>query len=213
MLAGVPKQKFKAAAYLFAMEPLNEGFQDASKVQYVLKGSDYMKLGFQYSGKMEVLRQLLSTVYLQNTIRVQGGAYGGFVIMNNTGFLAFASYRDPNLKKTVENYLGAGRFLSDLALEERDLRRLIIGTISDWDRPLNPSQKGYTAVQRYLMGDTLVMLQKERDEILATTVKDLKGFAKMVNEVMAQNVLCVVGNEKKIADEKELFKKILPLRQ
>ena len=213
MLAALPRHEFKAAEYRFAKEPLNEGFQDASKVQYVLKGSDYKKLGFQYSGKMEVLRQLLSTVYLQNTIRVQGGAYGGFVIMNNTGFLAFASYRDPNLKKTVENYLGASRFLSDLTLEERDLRRLIIGTISVWDRPLNPSQKGYAAVQQTLRGDTLAMLQKERDEILGTTVEDLKGFAKMVEKVMAQNVLCVVGNEKKIEDQKDLFKKILPLKK
>ena len=213
MLADLPKSECKAVAYRFAKEPLNEGFQDASKVQYVLKGSDYKKLGFQYSGKMNVLNQLLSTVYLQNTIRVQGGAYGGFAIMDDTGLLAFASYRDPNLKKTIENYLGASRFLSDLTLEERDLRRLIIGTISDWDRPLNPSQKGFVAVRRYLRGDTLAMLQKERDEILGTTVEDLKGFAKMVEQVMAQNILCVVGNEKKIAEDKDLFKKILPLRQ
>jgi Zn-dependent M16 (insulinase) family peptidase len=213
MLAKLPKNEFKAAEYRFAKEPLNEGFQDASKVQYVLKGGDYKKLGFTYNGEMNVLSQLLSTVYLQNTIRVQGGAYGGFAIMDDSGLLAFASYRDPNLKKTVENYIGAGRFLVDLKLEERDLRRLIIGTISDWDRPLNPDQKGYAAVQRFLKGDTLAMLQKERDEILGTTVDDLKGFAGMVERVMAQNVLCVVGNEKKIADEKELFKKILPLRQ
>ena len=213
MLAELPQSEFKAVAYRFAKEPLNEGFQDASKVQYVLKGSDYKKLGFQYSGKMNVLGQLLSTVYLQNTIRVQGGAYGGFAIMDDTGLLAFASYRDPNLKKTIENYLGASRFLAELTLEERDLRRLIIGTISDWDRPLNPGQKGYVAVRRHLTGDTTAMLQKERDEILGTTVADLKGFAKMVEKVMAQDTLCVVGNEKKIADEKELFKKILPLRQ
>ena len=213
MLAGLQKDEFKAVAYRFAKVPLNEGFQDASKVQYVMKGSDYKKLGFHYSGKMEVLSQLLSTVYLQNTIRVQGGAYGGFAIMDDTGLLAFASYRDPNLKKTIENYLGASRFLSGLTLEERDLRRLIIGTISDRDRPINPGQKGFVAVQRYLRGDTLAMLQKERDEILGTTVGDLKGFAKMVEEVMAQNYLCVVGNEKKIEDQKDLFKKILPLRQ
>jgi Zn-dependent M16 (insulinase) family peptidase len=213
MLAKLPKNEFQAAEYRFAKEPLNEGFQDASKVQYVLKGGDYKKLGFTYNGEMNVLSQLLSTVYLQNTIRVQGGAYGGFAIMDDSGLLAFASYRDPNLKKTVENYLGAGRFLADLKLEERDLRRLIIGTISDWDRPLNPDQKGYAAVQRVLKGDTLAMLQKERDEILGTTVEDLKGFAKMVEQVMAQNILCVVGSEKKIAEDKEMFKKVLPLRQ
>ncbi len=213
MLAELPKSEFKPVAYRFAKEPLNEGFQDASKVQYVVKGSNYRKLGFQYNGKMNVLNQLLSTVYLQNTIRVQGGAYGGFVIMDDCGLLSFASYRDPNLKKTVENYLGASAFLSNLAIEERDLRRLIIGTISDWDRPLNPNQKGFAAVRNYLRGDTLAMLQKERDEILGTTLEDLKGFAAMVEKVMAQDVLCVVGNEKKIEEDKALFKKILPLRQ
>ncbi|MDD8013554.1 MAG: insulinase family protein [Acidobacteriota bacterium] len=213
MLASLPQNEFKPATYRFAKEPLNEGFQDASKVQYVLKGADYKKLGFQYSGKMNVLEQLLSTVYLQNTIRVQGGAYGGFSTITNTGFIAFASYRDPNLRKTVENYLGATRFLKELQLEERDLRRLIIGTISDWDRPLNPSQKGRIAVTRHLAGVTLAMLQKERDEILATTLDDLRGFAPLVEKVMAQEALCVVGNEKKIAEDKDLFKKILPLRQ
>lgn len=213
MLAALPQAELKPAPYRFAKEALNEGFQDASKVQYVLKGADYQKLGFPYNGKMNVLNQLLSTVYLQNAIRVQGGAYGGFAMLDDSGFLAFASYRDPNLKKTVENYLGAVAFLKNLQLEERDLRRLIIGTISDWDRPLNPSQKGTVAVRRYLRGDTLAMLQKERDEILSTTLEDLKGFAPLVEKVLAQEFLCVVGNEKKIADQKELFKKILPLRQ
>lgn len=212
MLAALPAGDFRPVAYSFARQPLNEGFQDASKVQYVLKGNDYKKLGFSYSGKLDVLGQLLSTVYLQNTIRVQGGAYGGFSIIDDAGLLAFASYRDPNLEKTIENYLGADEFLAALNLEERDLRRLIIGTISDRDRPLNPSQKGYTAVRRLLRGDTLEQLQKERDEVLSTTLEDLKGFAEMVRKVMETETLCVVGNEKKIAEQKDLFKKILPLR-
>lgn len=213
MLESLPKAEFVPANYSFSKEPLNEGFQDASKVQYVVKGYDYKKLGYQYSGKMEVLNQLLSRVYLQNTIRVQGGAYGGYVMMNNGGFLVFVSYRDPNLRKTVENYKGAGRFLSELTLDERELRRLIIGTISDWDRPLDPSQKGSVAVWRYFRGDTLETLQKERDEILSTSVEELKGYAKMVDDLMAQDCICVVGNEKKIEEDKDLFKKILPLRQ
>lgn len=213
MLAAIPREEVKTVGYTFPKVALNEGFQDASKVQYVLKGSNYKKLGYQYSGKMEVLSQLLSTVYLQNTIRVQGGAYGGFAVMDDSGLLTFASYRDPNLRKTVENYQGAGKFLSDLKLEERDLRRLIIGTISNRDFPLNPNQKGYMAVRRFLRGDTLEKLQRERDEILSTTLEDLQGFAKMVQDVMDQNILCVVGNEKKIEEDKDLFKKILPLRQ
>jgi Zn-dependent M16 (insulinase) family peptidase len=213
MLAALPKEDFKSVSYAFPKIPLNEGFQDASKVQYVMKGGNYQKLGHRYSGKMDVLSQLLSTVYLQNTIRVQGGAYGGFAVMDDSGMLAFASYRDPNLRKTVENYRGAGQFLTDLKLDERDLRRLIIGTISNRDYPLNPNQKGYVAVRRFLRGDTLEKLQQERDEILSTSLEDLKAYAKMVRDVMDQDIICVVGNEKKIAEDKDLFKKILPLRQ
>ena len=212
MLDALPDADFTPVVYSFAKEPLNEGFEDASKVQYVLKGYDYKKLGYTYSGKMDVLSQLLSTVYLQNTVRVQGGAYGGFSIMDDAGLLAFASYRDPNLGKTVENYRGAPRFLSELKLDERELRRLIIGTISNMDQPMNPSTKGRIAVNRFMRGDTLEKLQKERDEVLSTTLEDLKGYAKMVEDVMAQDVLCVVGNEKKIEEEKSLFKKVLPLK-
>lgn len=212
LLRSLPNTEVKPVAYTFAKEALNEGFQDASKVQYVLKGSDYKKLGYSYSGKMEVLSQLLSTVYLQNTVRVQGGAYGGFAVMDNAGFLGFASYRDPNLKKTVENYQGAGRFLADLKLDERELRRLIIGTISKRDYPLDPERKGDVAVRRFLRGEQHAKLQTERDEILSTSLEDLKGFAKMVQDVMNQNAICVVGNEKKIEDDKSLFKTVLALK-
>ena len=213
LLAAFPQSELKAVEYKFAKEPLNEGFQDASKVQYVLKGGDYRKLGAQYSGKMEVLSQLLSRVYLQNTVRVQGGAYGGFTMLDDSGMMCFASYRDPNLKETVQNYLGAEGFLSTLTLEERELRRLIIGTISDWDQPLDPNQKGQVAVNRSLRGLSQEELQKNRDEILSTSVEDLRAFSSLVKEIMGQGYLCVVGNEKKIEEQKELFKKILSLRQ
>lgn len=213
LLAAFPQSEWKAVEYKFVKEPLNEGFQDASKVQYVLKGGDYHRLGVQYSGKMEVLSQLLSRVYLQNTVRVQGGAYGGFTMLDDSGMLCFASYRDPNLKETVQNYLGAEGFLSALTLEERELRRLIIGTISDWDQPLDPNQKGQVAVHRSLRGLSQEELQKNRDEILSTSVEDLRAFSSLVKEIMGQGYLCVVGNEKKIEEQKELFKKILSLRQ
>jgi len=67
--------------------------------------------------------------------------------------------------------------------------------------------------RRFKLKKTFFADKKISDESLGTTVEDLKGFARMVETLMAQNALCVVGNEKKIADEKELFKKILPLRQ
>ena len=62
----------------FKLENKNEGLLAASKVQYVIKGYDFKKLGYEWNGKMRVLSQILSSDYLQNQIRVIGGAYGGF---------------------------------------------------------------------------------------------------------------------------------------
>ena len=51
-----------------------------------------------------VLARLLSSGDLYRRIRVQGGAYGGFAVMDDSGLLAFASYRDPNLLGTLQTY-------------------------------------------------------------------------------------------------------------
>ena len=88
----------------FDFEVKNEGLKSASKVQYVVKGYNFKKLGYEYSGKMKVLNQILSTDWLQTQVRVVGGAYGGFSGISPTGNVYFASYRDPNLKETFENY-------------------------------------------------------------------------------------------------------------
>jgi len=36
------------------------------------------------------------------------------------------------------------------------------------------------------------------DEILSTTREDIREMAKMVADIMAQNTICVFGNEKKL---------------
>lgn len=210
---GFPDAEFVPADYRFEKIARNEGFMDASKVQYVLKGYDYKKLGVEYNGKMAVLRHVLEGVYLQKQIRVIGGAYGGIARIDRNGMFAFASYRDPNLRETVDNYLGAADFLRNFKPAEPEMRRLIIGTISGRDRPLTPNSKGRTAVQRYLSGITIDRLQQERMDILNTTPEDIQGFADLVNRIMSTEYLCVVGNEKKIEEQKDLFKTVEKLRE
>ena len=90
--------------WAFDFDKKNEGLKTASKVQYVVKGYNFKKLGYEYDGKLKVLNQILSRDWLQNQVRVIGGAYGGFCGFSNSGNVYFASYRDPNLKETIENY-------------------------------------------------------------------------------------------------------------
>lgn len=125
----------------FDFKKKNEGLKTASKVQYVVKGYDLKKLGYEYNGKMRVLNQVLSTDWLQKQVRVIGGAYGGFAGISSSGNVYFASYRDPNLSETLDNYNNTPEYLDKFDADSKEMTRFIIGTISRMDGPMTASQK------------------------------------------------------------------------
>src|SRR5690606_34390823 len=90
------RDKIQPQEYFFKEERLNEGILSSANVQYVSKGYNFRKLGYDYSGSLQVLSTILSREYLHNTIRAQGGAYGAGISIDRTGHLITYSYRDPN---------------------------------------------------------------------------------------------------------------------
>lgn len=187
----------------------NEGLLTPGNVQYVAKGFNYKRLGYNYSGKMQVLKTIISLDYLWNRVRVQGGAYGGFAYVNRDGNVAFASYRDPNLVDTLKVYNEVSAFIKNFSADKKEMTKYIIGTIGDLDTPLSPSMKGDRAIEQYLGKISDDEIQNERDEILSTTDEDIRKFAQLFADVMKQNYICVLGNELKIKDNKEIFNKLV----
>ncbi|MDR3233398.1 MAG: insulinase family protein [Planctomycetaceae bacterium] len=185
---------------------LNEAVVIPSRVQYVVKSADYRKAGFAYSGKMLVLTNILRTGYLWNNVRVQGGAYGGGFSADRSGVFSLWSYRDPHLKRTVDLYEGIADYLEKLELSDEELTKAVIATIGSLDKPLTPSEKGGRTAGMLFAGLTQDDIQRERDEVLATTVEDLRKFAVMFREGMKQNNICVFGNEEKLKEDSSLFK-------
>jgi Zn-dependent M16 (insulinase) family peptidase len=185
-----------------------EGVITASNVQFVAKGFNFAKLGYKYSGKMRVMQNILDSEYLYTRVRLQGGAYGCYMEMNKDGNLAFSSFRDPNLTQTVNTYNEAYKFLESVDFTEKDMENFIIGTVGKVYRPLTPDKKGEKAVENYICNIAYEDIQKERDELLSTTVEDMKSYANMVKIGMEQNYCCVVGNEGKIKENKDMFDKI-----
>ena len=188
---------------------LNEGMLSSSKVQYVLQGYDFKKLGYKWNGKMRVMNQILFRDYLYNKVRVIGGAYGGISMISPTGNFIFASYRDPNLEKTFENYNGAVEFIKNFNVDENEMKRFIIGTIARMDTPLTPKQEGERAFKYLIEKIDENDLQTERDEILSTNQEDIRGFAKMIEEMLSQKHFCVYGNEDKVNENKNLFDSVI----
>ncbi|MBQ9910843.1 MAG: insulinase family protein [Lachnospiraceae bacterium] len=190
----------------YVMEKLNEGFTTASQVQYNACGGNYRKEGFCYSGALLVFRTLMSSEYLWQNLRVKGGAYGCSALVRSNGELAFTSYRDPNLKDSYGIYERIPEYLQTLELDERDMSKYIIGTVSDLDAPLNPSAKGARSFAMYLTGRTDEDVQKERDEVLSCTTEALRSLAPLIEAVLSQEARCTVGSQQKLEEAKELFK-------
>jgi Zn-dependent M16 (insulinase) family peptidase len=178
-------------------------------VQYVAKGYNFARLGYSYKGSMEVMKTIASYDYLWNRVRVQVGAYGAFVRADRAGNFCFVSYRDPNIKNTIDVYEGAGEFFKNFEADQREMTKYIIGTISKLDQRLTPSMKGQTADEYYFRKITFGDLQKERDEVLRTGNEDVRAFAKMLSELMNQKYSCVLGNESKIKENGDMFNKLV----
>ncbi|NLB42536.1 MAG: hypothetical protein GX815_09815, partial [Clostridiales bacterium] len=69
--------------------------------------------------------------------------------------------------------------------------------------------KGERSELYYFTGLTQESIQKERDEILATTAKDIKGLSGMTADVLKNDYLCVVGGQGKIKQNEDLFKNMV----
>lgn len=211
--AMIPAGNQEFAEWNLVPEKKNEGFMTTSKVQYVLKGANYKELGYNWSGKISVLSQILSTDWLQNQIRVIGGAYGGFSSFGPSGNMYFGSYRDPNLVESLDNYDATPDYLESFEADEKAMTRYIIGTIASLDNPETPATKANTALNRYYNGISREFVQSQRDDILSTTAEDIRGMKDMVKELMDQNIYCVYGNKEKIEQDSDIFISILnPLK-
>ena len=124
---------------------------------------------------------------------------------NRIGEGYFVSYRDPNLKRTIDVYEGVGDYLENFTVSDRDMTKYIIGTISNIDQPMTPATKGERSMNLYMNKVSAEMIKKERAQILDAAQEDIRALAKVAKAVLAADQLCVIGGEEKIEEDKELF--------
>jgi len=203
------QEKLPDAKYDFDLNKNNEGLLSSSDVQYVAKGYNFIKQGYSYSGKMLVLKTIASLDYLWNRVRVQGGAYGGFANIARSGNIVLVSYRDPNVQETLKAYDGICDYIGTFEASEREMTKYIIGTISELDSPLTPSMKGERATAYYIRGITEEQRQTERDEVLSTKSEDIKSFKSLLDDIIKENCFCVLGNENKLKENKDIFESLV----
>ena len=122
-----------------------------------------------------------------------------------------SSYRDPNIRKTLETYKGLPNYVAQMELSDSELLKYIIGTISPMEQPKSAFSKGLTAFNRLKTGVTREELVHLKEEILAVDSNALQMLNKGLNSVLEESSVVVIGNKGQIEIEKDLFDKVYEL--
>lgn len=200
----LPCNSLSYNSYTFTTDIKNEAILIPSDVQYVAKGYNFKKLGHEYKGSIEVLEHVLRYGYLWNNIRVKGGAYGALINFTPLGNFMLCSYRDPNVKETIDVYKEMPEFVKNMDISTKELEKAIIGTMSNKQLPLSSKAVGKYAINCTLTGKSQEDRQQIINDILSTSLEDLRGFSNLIKDVLEIDCQAVAGN-KKALDYPELF--------
>ena len=173
-------------------EPRREGFVIPSGVSYAALGGVFQGTG---SGSAKVMGRTVSLAHLWNTVRVQGGAYGTGMVLRDTGFAGFYSFRDPSAARTLDCYRASSDFLRGIDI---DLTGMITGAAAESDPLLTARMKGRMADALYWRQISHEDRCRVRREMLAAVPEDLKALAGPVEDLTARGSICVLGSRQQV---------------
>ena len=180
-----------------------ESLVSSSSVGYVARAVP----GFRYeqpdNGPAAVLGHLLSTGYLWEKVRMEGGAYGAFSFPRNMeGLFLFGSYRDPHIVNTLMRFREGLSFVQSAVIDEEEVEKAVIGTVGREDRPLDPGEKGFVSLQRKLHGVTDRMRQERRGRLIATRRAEVVQAARQLAKAFDKGFTSVIANRASLNEAK-----------
>lgn len=198
-LAHLPLAPFTLASWSAPTRRGFEGLTAPTRVNNVGKTLSLFDAGYTPHGSVSVITNHLRTTWLWERVRMQGGAYGSFCRFgHHSGLLSMVSYRDPNLRATLDVYDQASHFLRQTSLSDSEVSSSIIGTIGSLDAYQFPDAKGFTSMVRYLTGQTDESRQQRREEVLTTTANDFRAFADVLDHMKTDGIVAVLGSPEAI---------------
>ena len=201
LIQAIPDRQSAMTSWRMADLPEREGLTIPSQVNYVAKGASLYDVGYKLDGSVFAIDTFLRTSWLWEQVRMKGGAYGAFSIFDyRSGVFDFISYRDPNLLDTLAAYDATADFLKEVALHKDELVKSVIGAIGKMDAYQLPDAKGYTALTRYLMGESDDFRQQLRDQLMDVRTSDFRAFGDVPAELNKIGHIVVLGGEEAIAD-------------
>lgn len=174
--------------------------------------SNLKDLGYQYSGDMSVLSNIVSKGYLWEYIREQGGAYHTAMSIRCDGFLRLLSYADPNFIQTLKVYQNIALFLNNISnMKQNSVDSFIISAASNIDNSIQNYNMWNYGINSYLTGYDLDFIYSQKNQILNTKIEDISNYADMFEKLNSKAKYVIVGNKQIIDKNKDKFDTIIEL--
>lgn len=143
-----------------------------------------------------LISHLLSTSYLWERCRMQGGAYGASASLNGlSGIFRFVTYRDPQTTASLQAFLEAFSGLETDGLDPELIETAVIALVGKELRPLSPGAQGLIAYRRRKFGITDELRQENRDRLLGLTPGQVTEQLQSLGEALQQAVVSMVSSQ------------------
>lgn len=190
---------------------LSSNIAVAAPCDIVFNGYSYAIADDLHGGELLLCKKILSLEYLWQKIRVENGAYGCGASQSGAKRLDMWSYRDPQIKTTLNTFDNAAAFLSSLSLPERAVEDYIISCVRNLDNPVTPQNRAFISDLMYLSGRDDTVLQKERDELLSCDILRVNRVGATMKQYVTDSSYCTVGNADKIQSNTALYDEVIKL--
>lgn len=172
---------------------LPAGYYSAATITKLADANHFMLTASydNYSGKMAVLGNVLTTKYIYPTMRGKYGAYGCNIRFNE-GSMTSAVTGLQDIDFAIELWQGMGDYLRNMQMTQSELNSFIVSAVQEYDEwEYMSSENGADFALKEKSAEEC---EKIRNEMLETTVDDIKGYADFVDELVNQKrVFAVLG--------------------
>ncbi len=185
-----------------------EGWMTSTSVSFVAQAFTTVRMGHGDAPCLSVISKMLRSLYLHREIREKGGAYGGFAMYSaEEGIFSFGSYRDPNIRRTLNVYQKACDFIINGEYTDNDIKEAVLQVCSDIDKPETPGPASIKAFYRDIVNLSDEKRKQFKTALLKLSKNDIVKVAdKYFNVEESQKGCAVISSREKLEEANQNLK-------
>ncbi len=210
----LPDQTYEKAEVKLPVPDKREALATNTTVQYVGANSALAANGVPYSGKMDVINNILNSLMLVPEIRLKGGAYGAGAVADTDNYYVY-TYRDSNFVNSLKVIGTTDEFLKSVTpyLTEDTLESYKLSAFATASPVTNELIDAIQTLIRQKNGFSAQFMIDYLSQIKDTTMADFETYAGYMEKLNQEMNYVVVADPATIEANKDLFDKVIYLQK